>query len=629
MGCGSLDLSWLPEPPSNFREILRDLSCQDSPLFNDAKRLANARLSVNQSHHLGKLLARIEPTSDTLRLGLLANATMDLVCPAIIVAAARRGLSARVVGTAFNQVAAQAFDSGSTINQARCNFVLLSIDHRGLPLSPCPGETARARAAVDDSLRYVDSLRDSLKQHSGCTVILQTIAQIPEGLFGSLDRSIPGTLPWFIERYNSELRQRVAGSTDLLLDLAALAENVGVDRWHDPAQWALGKFPFAQAAIPLYADWVARSLAAARGKSRKCLVVDLDNTLWGGVVGDDGVAGLVLGNGSPEGEAYLTVQQTLLALRSRGIVLAVSSKNDDEIARRAFRQHPEMLLKEEHFSVFQANWLDKAANLRAIASELNLGVDSLVLLDDNPVERALVRSVLPDVAVPELPADPALYSRALLAAGYFESVRFTVEDRQRADQYRVDSARKALLGSSSDLDQYLRSLRMRATFAPFDRMGRARIVQLINKTNQFNLTTRRYSETEVEAFENSSTSFTAQVRLVDRFGDNGMIACVICTESSSDWVIDTWLMSCRVLNRRVEEATLHYIVCRARERGICALQGHYYRTDRNGMVSDLYARLGFSALSVEESESHWRLQLTQYAEPSIPIEVIAASSVDD
>lgn len=624
MSCGSFDLLWLPEPPSNFREVIKELKSADPYALSSARRLASTRLSVNQMHRLGNTLAELESTADEIRLGLLANGTMELVRPAIAASALRYGLTVRIVGVPFNQVAAQALQPKSEINSARCHFVLLGVDHRGLPLTACPGDESCARASVEEALKYVDALRARLREHSGCAVILQTVPQTPESLFGSLERSIPGTLSWLIDQYNGGLRQRVSESSDLLLDAAALAECVGLAQWHDPVQWSLGKFPFAHAAIPLYADWLGRLLGAARGKARKCLVVDLDNTLWGGVVGDDGVAELVLGNGSPEGEAYLSLQQTILTLRSRGVVLAVSSKNDDDMARRAFQQHPEMVLKEEHFSVFQANWLDKAANLRAIAKELNIGVDSLVLLDDNPAERALVRSELPEVAVPELPADPALYARTLLAAGYFESIRYTTEDRQRANQYQLESARKALLGASSNIEQYLLSLAMKAIFAPFDRLGRGRIVQLINKTNQFNLTTRRYSEAQIEAFEHSSTAFTLQVRLVDRFGDNGMIACVICTESDGDWIIDTWLMSCRVLNRRVEEAILHYIVCRARDRKVRGLQGLYYRTDRNGIVSDLYGRLGFSAQSAQADGSRWRLDLTQYVKPSIPIEIITA-----
>jgi FkbH-like protein len=366
--------------------------------------------------------------------------------------------------------------------------------------------------------------------------------------------------------------------------------------------------------VPLYAEHVCRLLAAALGKSKKCLVLDLDNTVWGGVIGDDGLAGIVLGQGSPRGEAHLAVQAAALALRDRGIVLAVSSKNDDTIARQPFREHPEMLLREDHIAAFQANWQDKASNLRAIAQTLNIGLDALVLLDDNPAERLQVREALPEVGVPELPPEPELYVRTLLAAGYFESVQFTAEDRERAAQYQANAARSAMLGSATDLQSHLASLQMQAHMAPFDEVGRARISQLINKTNQFNLCTRRRSEAEVAALESMPGTLTMQVRLTDRFGDNGIIAVVVGMPDDNAWILDTWLMSCRVLNRGVERAMLNVIVARARAYGLKRLLGHYQPTEKNALVRDHYARLGFLPLSApaQAGATSWSLELDSY-----------------
>jgi FkbH-like protein len=391
--------------------------------------------------------------------------------------------------------------------------------------------------------------------------------------------------------------------------------------WHDPVQWAVGKFAFSQSLVPLYAEWLGRLVAGARGKSRKCLVLDLDNTIWGGVIGDDGINGIILGNGNPTGEAFMDVQQTALALRNRGILLAVSSKNDEAVARNAFRKHPDMILREEHITIFQANWHDKAANLRAIAQELNIGIDSLVLLDDNPAERAQVRQALPDVAVPELPIDPAHFADTLLSAGYFEAIGFTDEDRHRAEQYEANAARARLLEATTNLDEYLESLQMRALCGAFDAVNRARISQLINKTNQFNLTTHRYTESEVETFEKSGRGMTLQVRLIDRFGDNGMIAVVICIEQGTEWLIDTWLMSCRVLNRKLERAMLNYIVERAKEAGIATLIGVYRTSQRNSLVKEHYAHLGFTQLEEAPEGSRWRLDVNAYVAVTIPMEI--------
>jgi FkbH-like protein len=622
------DLPWLPEPPEDFRQQVMSLARIDADSRALAQRFAGYRLSGHRLHTLGNAIARLATeNANAIRLGILSNGSTDLLLPALSVGALRHGVLLRPIGTAFDQVAAEALNPTSKINQARCHFVLVCVDHRGLPLTPTPGDSDRARATVNAALLYIDSIRNALRGVSGCTVVIQTVPQVVGALFGSLERNVPGTLQWLIDQFNRELRVSVENSPDLLLDAAALAETVGLAQWHDSVQWALGKFPFAHAIVPLYSDWVGRLIAAARGKARKCLVLDLDNTLWGGVIGDDGLAGIVLGNGSPAGEAYLSIQQTALALRERGIVLAVSSKNDDQVARSVFRSHPEMLLKEEHIAVFQANWRDKATNLQAISDALNIGIDALVLLDDNPAEREQVRAALPAVAVPELPTDPTFYAQLLCAAGYFEATAFTSEDRRRAGQYEANVARTGLLGTMTNMDSYLRSLQMRAICGIFDRVGRARIAQLINKTNQFNLTTRRYTEAQVEAFERSRDGLTLQVRLVDRFGDNGMIAVVICISDGSDWVIDTWLMSCRVLNRMVEQATLNYVVGCAQLAGVGALIGQYMKTERNGMVEDHYARLGFARLFSNEAESRWRLDVASYSPVAVPIEIVETASV--
>jgi FkbH-like protein len=620
-------LPWLSEPPDTFRERVRSLYGFSRDWRMTARQLSGYRLDGNQLYRLGSAIAELSAEdTDLTRLGILSNGTVDLLLPALCASALRHGVWIRTIGTAFGQIASEAFNPDSAINRESCHFVLLCVDHRGLPLTPSPGDSSRAHATVQAALQYIDSVRDGLRTASGCTVIVQTAPQVVGSLFGSIERDIPGTLQWLIERYNREIRVRVGNSADLLLDAAALAESVGLIQWHDPAQWNLGKFPFAHEIVPLYADWVARVIAAARGKARKCLVLDLDNTLWGGIIGDDGLAGIVLGNGSPVGEAYLDVQRYALALRERGVVLAVSSKNDDHVAHSAFRLHPEMLLREEHIAVFQANWQDKATNLRVIADVLNIGVDSLVLLDDNPAERAQVREALPDVCVPELPDDPAFYAETLLAAGYFEAIGFTAEDRHRADQYQANAVRAELLTTATDLESYLRSLQMRAICGPFDRLGRARITQLINKTNQFNLTARRYTESEVSSFEASPHCMTLQIRLIDRFGDNGVIAVVICISDGRDWIIDTWLMSCRVLNRRVDHATLNYIVRSAQAAGARALIGHYFKTERNAMVEDHYARLGFTQLHTDDGGSRWWLEVATYVPVPVPIDIVDAHS---
>nr|WP_256467821.1 HAD-IIIC family phosphatase [Bradyrhizobium sp. 62] len=358
------------------------------------------------------------------------------------------------------------------------------------------------------------------------------------------------------------------------------------------------------------------------GRSRRVLVLDLDNTMWGGIVGDDGIEGLELGNGSALGEAHSALQRMALSLKERGIILCVSSKNDEAIALDAFRNHPEMILKEDDIVAFRVNWEDKAANIKAIADALDLGLDSFVFLDDNPAERKRVRDALPAVAVPELPEDPSDWLPVFQAAGYFEQAGFSKEDQLRAGFNKANALRAAQLERIGDHNDYLRSLGMTLSIAPFDGAGRKRIAQLISKSNQFNLTTRRYSDAEIAALESRLDVFTIQARLEDIFGDNGMISTVICRRTGQAWEVDSWIMSCRVLGRRVEEAILQYLVEQARLRGISAITGRYIPTAKNGLVRDHFSRLGFvQAGTQEDGETTWRLFIDDYVHKNLPLSV--------
>jgi FkbH-like protein len=362
-----------------------------------------------------------------------------------------------------------------------------------------------------------------------------------------------------------------------------------------------------------------------RGKSGKVLILDLDNTVWGGVIGDDGLDGINIAQGDARGEAHLAVQRLALDLRQRGIVLAVCSKNTDEVAREPFEKHPEMLLKLDHIAVFQANWNDKATNIQAIAEELSLGLDAMVFLDDNPVERGLVRKLLPQVAVPELPEDPAYYARTLAAGGYFEAAAFATEDLKRAGFYQDNAKRAHLQKQVGGVAAYLASLDMTITFQPFNATARTRIVQLINKSNQYNLTTRRYTDPEVTEAENDPEVFTLQVRLADIFGDNGMISVVICRPGKAGvWEIDTWLMSCRVLGRKVEHMVLREILEHARAAGIHTLIGTYRPTERNQLVIGHYANLGFTKVAEEASGlTRWELAVESAELESAPMKIVS------
>ena len=304
-----------------------------------------------------------------------------------------------------------------------------------------------------------------------------------------------------------------------------------------------------------------------------------------------------MGEGSAAGEAHLALQHYAKQLKERGVILAVCSKNDAKIAEAAFRDHPEMVLRRSDFAAFQANWDDKAQNLKAIAARLNIGIDSLVFVDDNPIERARVRQSLPMVAVPELPEDPAHYVRCLAEAGYFEAVAFTAEDRDRAQSYAANAEREALLGSAESMDDFLRGLAMTAVYGPFTAVDHARVVQLINKTNQFNTTTRRYAGDEIARIMEEPDAVTLQFRLLDRVGDNGLVSTMILRPTPDDdevLEIENWVMSCRVFGRELEYEAMNIAVEAAKERGARTLVADYIPTPKNDVISKLYPSLGFT-----------------------------------
>jgi FkbH-like protein len=629
------ELHWLPRAPKDFSDRLKRLRESTSSLGTELQALASHALDLNQLTKLSKAIHAARAAPDTggkslsplipFRLAVLSNSTMDMIVPALVASAARHGIALEVVQPAYDQVAQEALNPDSLVNRSKPDAVLLALDYRALPLKVSLGDLELSTATVHGVLGYLQALRDGIKAGSKAVCIVQNFACPVETIFGSLDRALPGTPRNLIDGVNRELAEVLLGSGDVLMDVAGLAETVGLADWHDTHLWNMAKFSFSDEAIPLYADHVARIVAAIRGKARKVLILDLDNTVWGGVIGDDGLEGIKLAQGDPEGEAHLEVQRLALNLRQRGVLLAVSSKNTDEVARGPFEKHPEMLLKLDHIAVFQANWNDKATNIQAIAQELSLGLDAMVFLDDNPVERGLVRKLLPQVAVPELPDQPAYYARTLAAGGYFEAVSVSGEDLKRALLYQDNAKRAELQRQVGGVDAYLASLDMTITFQPFDATGRARIVQLINKSNQYNLTTRRYTDPEVTEAENDPAVFTLQVRLADMFGDNGMISVLICRPGAAgEWQIDTWLMSCRVLGRKVENMVLREILKHARAAGIGKLHGTYLPTDRNKLVVDHYAKLGFTKAGEDDSGiTRWEL-LVEGAEPeAAPMKVLS------
>ncbi len=618
-----VELEWLP-PPRDFRAELASAVSQPevTSRLGALRRLATTRLSAIEAI----LLARALPGADEpapegmprVRLALLDPANVDHLVPFVRVAFLRHGLVADVYVPGYGQWRQDLAAPASPLSEFKPDVVVFGSSSREALVGVAADVDASAvDRRLDDVVGEFAACWRAAREKFAADIVQTTALDVGEPLFGGLDRQVPASPSQACALLNDRLARRAAVERVMLVDLARAAARDGRDVWHDPARWYQAKQEIALTAAPAFADLLARVVAARRGLSRKCLVLDLDNTLWGGVVGDDGLEGIVLGQGSALGEAHLALQRYALALRQRGVLLAVCSKNDPEVAAEAVASHPEMLLRPEHFAAFRANWEDKAANLREIARDLNLGLDALVFVDDSARERARVREALPEVAVPELPDDPVRYVRCVARAGYFEAISFTAEDVARADTYRDSLARDTFRATVQSVDEFLAGLAMEARVAQFTTIDANRLFQLINKTNQFNLTLRRHGLEQVLAFMSDPGCITLQCRLRDRFGDNGLVAAMVLRsiEDGGAFVVDTWVMSCRVFGRRLEHETLNAAVEEVRSRGGKRVVGEFVPGARNGPFRNLYDELGFDRVPAADDAStvRWSLSVAGFS----------------
>ena len=593
-------LDWLP-PCATFRELLRDLRDQrGAAAWRAGVGLAKHDLDFVQTNSLDQTLRvalgedATHGAPEALRLAILSSSTTSHLHAGLRVAALRRGIRLVIYECDFGQYRQELVDSDSALHRFRPDSVLLSFDARHISASiHARVDHAHVAERLDAAIESLAGLWRIVQDELRSTVLQQTVLPVLPDLLGSNESRLPGSAANFVDDVNHRLRDKAASACVDLVSVDRASRLDGLDGWHDAGMWHRAKQDIALGAAPLYGDLVLRVLAAARGGSAKALVLDLDNTVWGGTIADDGIEGILLGQGTAAGEAFTSLQSYASELEARGVLLAVCSKNDDAAARYAFETHPEMVLKHAQIVSFVANWQDKAGNLRRIAEELNIGLDALVFLDDSPAERLLIRQALPMVSVPETPDDPAQVVRCLSRAGYFEATMLTSDDRMRGKLYERNRARTEAAAGATDIEGYLASLDMRLQWSFFDALNLGRSVQLINKTNQFNLTTRRYTQASAAAIIDDPDAIGIALRLIDRFGDNGIIGIVIAHREGSDLNLDTWLMSCRVLGRRVEQATLQILASQARSRGVRSLRGEYIPSPKNGMVRDHYPKLGF------------------------------------
>lgn len=475
-------------------------------------------------------------------------------------------------------------------------------------------ETEQKRVE-NEFLRY-QKIWQSLSRYQA--VIIQNNFDLPAieplGSYG-------GTSYGGLTRFVCDLNERLAEYAEehqgfYLHDLHALSSKIGLNQWYNGSQYAAYKFAMDYDYMPDVANGLAKIIRGILGKMKKCLVLDLDNTLWGGIIGDDGVENLAIGHETPTAEMYTLFQNYVKDLKERGIILAVCSKNDEEVAKAGFK-HPDSVLQLDDFVAFYANWKPKSENLISIAHDINIGVDSLVFLDDNPMERAEARQALPQVSVPEVVGgDVFSYIRAIEEAGYFEPISLSTDDFKRNATYQANKKRQDLVSSVGNYDEFLQSLSMEAEIASFKPIYYDRIAQLTNKSNQFNLTTRRYTRAEIEQLANDKNYITLYGRLKDRFGDNGLISVVIGEKKNDELHILLWLMSCRVLKRGMEYAMLDVLTDKAKMDGCSKLIGYYYPTKKNGMVANLFDQFGFCKVEKSGSDTTWSLELNSYQKKS-------------
>ena len=552
----------------------------------------------------------------TLRLALLADCAAQHLQPLLRALFRRKGVEVEMYEGAFAAIEFEVRNPASALYEFRPEMVLAL--HSVQALRDNFYRRDDSQSFEEEFVQQLTGTWDAITSTSRALIIQSTFAAPIERFFGNYDRKINTSFSSTVSRLNSiivdEARKR---GNVLLLDLDATASWVGRQSWFDERLWALGKSLCALEHLPLVAQNIVDVAVAARGQSVKCVVVDLDNTLWGGVVGDDGPHGIKVG-AHGDGEPFFRLQCFLRELKKRGILLAVCSKNERAAALKPFHENSEMVLTLDDFVMFVANWDNKPQNIQAIQKDLNIGLDAMLFLDDSPFERASVRTILPEVIVPELPEDTAEWVKTLTELNLFEVASFSAADTQRSDLYLQEARRRTASETAPNFEAFLESLDMAIEVGRFIPKYLGRIAQLLQRSNQFNLTTRRHNEAECETMmRDIDGCIPLYASLRDRFGDHGLISIVILRPQPDAGVlaITDWLMSCRVLGRGVEQCLMNYVVTKARELQLTTVRASYVPTPKNNIVRDFYGRFGFAKTHESaDGAAEWALETSSYAE---------------
>lgn len=523
------------------------------------------------------------------------------------------GIKPEFYESEFNQYYQDAMFPNQELEEFAPDVIFLHTSFRNITQFPALSDTPETvEELLQAEYRKYEKMWTRLAQVYHCVIIQNNFEYPYYRMMGNKDASdIHGKVN-YITRLNLKFYEYAQQTANFYIhDINYLSAQYGLEAWSDPFYWHSYKYALCVPAIPDFAFSVAKIIKSVYGRNKKAFVLDLDNTLWGGIVGDDGVENLVLGHETSAGQVYCAFQEYLKSYKEFGILLNIDSKNDYDNAIAGLN-HPAGVLRPDDFITIKANWEPKDRNLVQIAKELNLMPDSMVFVDDNPAEREIVRAQVPGAAVPDMPIEPAYYARTIDRSGFFEITSLSEDDTKRTAMYQENARRAREEATFENYEDYLKALYMKAEIKPFAPVYMARIAQLTNKSNQFNLTTRRYSQAEIEKLAADGNYITLYGKLEDKFGDNGVISVVIGHQTGEVLHIDLWIMSCRVLKRDMEYAMMDRLVEMAQEAGISEIRGYYYPTAKNRMVKEFYSLQGFDKIEEDQQgNSQWRLQLTE------------------
>ena len=565
---------------------------------------------VSTFQELKKNLKKDLTSLRTIKVALLGDTATQLLAIAIKGVGIERGCNMELFEADYNQVERQLLDPTSDLYTFKADYIVVFQSTHKL-LSTYNEKVIEKQCNIaSDRLEFIKLICTSTQTR----LIYFNYPEIEENVFGSYANKVESSFTYQVRKLNYELMNLAQLYLNFFIcDIAALQNKFGRDMMFNPSIYVSTEMVLSIDALPYVASRTMDIICAAQGKFKKCLILDLDNTIWGGIIGDDGVGNIQIGQGLGIGKAFSEFQQWILKLKNRGVILAVCSKNNEDTAKEPFEKHPDMVLQLDDIAVFIANWNNKADNIKKIQAVLNIGFDSMVFLDDNPFERNIVRQNLPDVIVPELPEDPAEYLEFLYGLNLFETVSHSKADIDRTKQYQVEAQRVTLQKSFTNEEDFLRSLDMISEVKPFDKFNTPRVSQLTQRSNQFNLRSVRYTEADIENISNDIKYQNFSFTLSDKYGDNGLI-CVIILEKKDKEIlfINTWLMSCRVLKRGMENFTLNTIVRYAKENGFKQIIGEYISTAKNKMVENHYQELGFSPCEAN-GQNLYELEVDNYA----------------